>query len=50
MATWREIMAMAQDARRVLIHGCDRGRQAFERLLMRFPHDGMVFFQRAQRL
>lgn len=48
MATWREIMGMAEDAGNMLITDRARGEQAFERLLMTCPRDGMVFFQRAK--
>jgi hypothetical protein len=48
MSNWKEIMAMAEDAGNILITDRAQGEQAFERLLMRFPRDGMVFFQRAK--
>jgi len=44
---WKQTMEMAADARQTLITDRPQGEHAFDKLLMIFPDDGMVFFQRA---
>jgi len=45
---WEQIWKLAKDAGQMLIKDRGRGEKEFGRLLVLFPGDGMVFFERAK--
>ncbi|MBM3475347.1 MAG: hypothetical protein FJX75_18955 [Armatimonadetes bacterium] len=47
-APWREIMHMAEAARREMLTNRRKGESLFGDLLKHYPHDGMVYFKRGE--
>src|SRR5713226_5305034 len=48
MASWREIMKSANEARDLLVRDRAQGEKAFEELLKQYRSDGMVYFKRGE--
>jgi len=48
MADWRQVMNLAEDAKKQMLLHQKKGEKKFDKLLKQFGADGMIFFKRAE--